>query len=290
VELCRLPLRGAGGEPIDFLQTINSHGVARLAPALADETAGTYRRSLRLGERVLPITMRAKSGEIVVESAGRVGKRDAELIGAMISRMFRLDDDLSPFYARIAGDERLKWAAAGGGRLLASPTVFEDVVKTICTTNCVWGATVRMTDALVQLGGGAFPEPSLLAKTPDAWYRDVAKMGYRGPYVKVIAADVASGKLDLETLLSGRGLTDEEVDERLRKLPGVGPYAAAHIAQLLGRHKRLILDSWTRPAYLRLTGKKTAKDRTIERAFAAYGDYAGLAFWLVLTHEWHEEL
>jgi 3-methyladenine DNA glycosylase/8-oxoguanine DNA glycosylase len=285
-----MPRKGAGGEPIDFFQTIGSHGVAHLAPAAVDVDARTYRRSLRVGERVIPVTMRADAGNLVIESPGKVGKRDAATIEAMVARMFRFDDDLSPFYAQIANDERLKWAARGGGRLLASPTVFEDVVKTICTTNCVWGATIRMTDALVERGGGAFPEPALLAKTPDAWYRDVAKMGYRGPYIKAIARDVASGKLDLETLLTARGLTDDEVEARLRELPGVGPYAAAHIAQLLGRHKKLILDSWTRPAYLRLAGKKTAKDRTIERAFASYGDYAGLAFWLVLTHEWHEDL
>jgi 3-methyladenine DNA glycosylase/8-oxoguanine DNA glycosylase len=289
VELCRLPLRGAGGEPIDFSRTIRSHGVAMLAPATHDESFKTYRRVLRLGERIVPITMREEAGEIVIESTIRLGKRDAAAAGAAVARMFRLDDDLAPFYARIADDEGLKWAATGSGRLLASPTVFEDVVKTICTTNCIWGATVRMTAALAQRGGGAFPEPALLAKTPAAWYRDVAKMGYRGPYIKTIARDVAAGRLDLEAFLPGRGLDDDEVEERLRELPGVGPYAAAHIMQLLGRHKRLVLDSWTRPTYLRIAGKKRAKDGSIERAFARYGRYAGLAFWLFVTHDWHAE-
>jgi 3-methyladenine DNA glycosylase/8-oxoguanine DNA glycosylase len=289
VELGRFPLRGAGGEPIEFSSTIGSHGVARLAPATIDETFTIYRRVLRLGERVVPITMREDAGAIVVESSIRLGKRDAARASAAVARMFRLDDNLAPFYARIAGDEALRWAASGAGRLLASPTVFEDVIKTICTTNCVWGATVRMTSALVALGGGAFPEPALLAKTPDAWYRDVAKMGYRGPYIKSIARDVAAGRLDLEAFLPGGGIDDDEVEERLRELPGIGPYAAAHVMQLLGRHKRLVLDSWTRPTYLRLAGKKRAKDRSIERAFARYGDYAGLAFWLFVTRDWHAE-
>ena len=282
-------MRGAGGEPIDFLRTINSHGVAHLAPAAVDQASGTYRRVLRAGARIVPIVMREEAGQIVVESTVKAGKRDTARIGAAIARMFRLDDNLAPFYARIANDEQLRWTTSGSGRLLASPTVFEDVVKTICTTNCVWGATIRMTNALVELGEGAFPEPAVLAKTPDSWYRDVAKMGYRGPYIKAIARDVAAGRLDLEALLSGRGRSDDEVEERLRALPGVGPYAAAHVMQLLGRHKRLVLDSWTRPTYLRLAGKKSAKDRTIERAFARYGEFAGLAFWLFLTQGWHGE-
>lgn len=271
------------------MRTTGSHGVAQLAPATLDETAKTYRRVLRLGERIVPITMREEGGHVVADSAIRLGKRDAARVSAAVARMFRLDDNLAPFYARIADDEGLRWAASGAGRLLASPTVFEDVVKTICTTNCVWGATVRMTSVLVERGGGAFPEPSLLAKTPDAWYRDVAKMGYRGPYIKQIARDVAAGRLDLEAFLPGRGLNDEEVEGRLRELPGVGPYAAAHVMQLLGRHKHLVLDSWTRPTYLRLAGKKRAKDSSIVRAFARYGDYAGLAFWLFVTRNWHVE-
>jgi hypothetical protein len=53
----------------------------------------------------------------------------------------------------------------------------------------------------------------------------------------------------------------------------------------LGRYSRLILDSWTRPKYARVNGRKAA-DRTIERRFRRYGDYAGLAFWLYLTRDW----
>ena len=163
----------------------------------------------------------------------------------------------------------LGWASGGAGRILASPTVFEDVVKTICTTNCAWSATVRMTTALVELGGGAFPEPELLAATPESWYRDVARMGYRGPYVRSIASDVAAGKLDLESLTDSARHSDEEAEEMLLALPGIGPYGAAHVMQLLGRHRLLVLDSWTRPTYLRLTGKKRAADSTIRaRLFA----------------------
>lgn len=233
--------------------------------------------------------MQEKTGSLVAASDAALAASDRKCIAAQIARMFRFGDDLSGFYRRIAEDPALAWAADGAGRLLASPTVFEDVVKTICTTNCSWSATVRMTTALVNHGGGAFPEPELLAATPESWFRDVARMGYRGPYVRAIARDVARGDLDLESLLPARGRSDEEVEAALLALPGIGPYAAAHVMQLLGRHRRLILDSWTRPAYLRLAKKKRAADKTITRAFARYGDYAGLAFWLFLTRDWLPE-
>jgi 3-methyladenine DNA glycosylase/8-oxoguanine DNA glycosylase len=283
-----MPLRGAGGEPISFPRTIHSHGCARLPPALVEDSPLVYRRAFRVGKRVAEVAMRGSDGKLLAETRVKLSPRDAAAIEAAIRRMFRFDADLSPFYARIAGDAGLAWAARGAGRILASPSVFEDVVKTICTTNCAWSATKRMTGALADRGGGAFPEPDVLAATPDSWFRDVARMGYRGPYVKTIARDVASSALDLEALRDARN-SDDDVEEKLLALPGIGPYGAAHVMQLLGRHRRLILDSWTRPKYCRVAGKKRAADSTIRRAFARYEEYAGLAFWLYLTRDWLDE-
>ena len=209
--VCELPLRGAGGEPVSFARTIHSHGCARLAPAELQDEPLEYRRSFRVGGRVVEIAMQERDGRLVAHAARKLRERDAEAIAKSIGRMFRLDDDLSPFYARIAEDEPLAWAAHGAGRMLASPSVFEDVIKTICTTNCAWSATIRMTQALSDLGGGAFPESEVLAGAPDAWYRDVARMGYRGAYVKAIARDVARRTLDLEALRD-REILDADVE------------------------------------------------------------------------------
>jgi len=176
--------------------------------------------------------------------------------------------------------------------MLRSPTVFEDVVKTICTTNCAWSGTVRMVTALVDnLGVAApggrhtFPRADAMAEAGDDFYRDVARAGYRGAYLRALADDVASGSLDLEELNDPK-LPVDEIEARLLALPGVGPYAAAHVMLTsLGRYSRLVLDSWTRPTYAKLTGRKAA-DKTIERKFRRYGDFAGLAFWLLLTRGW----
>jgi N-glycosylase/DNA lyase len=208
--------------------------------------------------------------------------------------MLRLGDDLSPFYAVAAADDDLSWAVSGAGRMLRSPTLYEDVVKTICTTNCAWGGTVRMTTALVTElgpqapgGGRAFPSPTVMAETDESFYRDVARAGYRGPYLRSLAASVAEGTTVLDELEDPE-LPDDEVAARLLALPGVGPYAAAHVmTTALGRYSRLILDSWTRPTYMRLAGaKRKLADKTIERRFKRYGPYAGLAFWLYLTKDW----
>jgi 3-methyladenine DNA glycosylase/8-oxoguanine DNA glycosylase len=130
-----------------------------------------------------------------------------------------------------------------------------------------------------------------MAEAGESFYRDVARAGYRGAYLRSLAADVASGELDLEALgrASRDELPDDEVAARLLALPGVGPYAAAHVMLLLGRYSRLVLDSWTRPKYAQLNGGRRTKDSTIERRFRRYGPWAGLAFWLLLTRDWVEE-
>ena len=298
--LAELPLRGAGGEPVDLWRTLVSHGFASLPPLVLDEEARTLELTIAVDGRTAR-TVRVEQGgrgRASLSVAGRapsVAKR-ARLV-EVVAHVLRLDEDLSDFYARLDGDAELSWAAAGAGRMLRSPSVFEDVVKTICTTNCTWSATERMVGALVdQLGAvdaatgrHAFPTPEAMAGADEAFYRDVARAGYRGAYLRALAETIAAGELDLEALSAQRspGLPDDEVAERLLALPGVGPYAAAHIMMLLGRYSRLILDSWTRPKYARLTNaRKTPLDRTIERRFRRYGRYAGLAFWLLLTRDW----
>jgi 3-methyladenine DNA glycosylase/8-oxoguanine DNA glycosylase len=158
------------------------------------------------------------------------------------------------------------------------------IVKTICTTNTAWSGTRKMTHALVDnLGveapGGrrTFPSAEAMAEANEQLYKDVIRAGYRGPYLKQLATDVAAGTLDLEEL-GDPELPDEEAYARLLPLPGVGPYAAAHIMLTsLGRYGRLVLDSWTRPTYVKLSGARGAlKGATIERASSVTGTGPGL--------------
>jgi len=300
-----LPLAGAGGEPVDLWRTIVSHGVADLPPNRIDEEARVLELTLPVaGAR--PRTVRVEQGarnRAVVTALGRPpSAAKADELLATVGHVLRLDEDLSEFYALLADDADLAWATAGAGRLLRSATVFEDVVKTICTTNCAWSATVRMVGALVEhLGepapgapragphGRTFPTPQAMAEAEESFYRDVVRAGYRGPYLHSLAGSVADGALDLEELRGDSGLSDDEVAGRLLALPGVGPYAAAHMMILLGRYRPLVLDSWTRPKYARLKGGRAAGDAAIERRFRRYGRYAGLAFWLFLTRDWVDD-
>jgi len=297
-----LPLRGAGGEPVDLWRTIVSHGVADLPPNSIDEDARTLETTVAV-PRGRPHTVVVHHGSGGRASlSGRSGAKSAAAVAA-VQHILRLDEDLSGFYDLARDDPDLSWVTHGAGRLIRSQTVFEDVVKTICTTNTSWGGTVRMVSAIVEhLGdaapgapaegplGHAFPSPAAMAEAPESFYRDVARAGYRGAYLRSLAESVASGDIDLEVLASSDpdALPDDEVAARLLALPGVGPYAAAHVMMLVGRYSRLVLDSWTRPKYASLNRRK-ATDAAIERRFRRYGRYSGLAFWLFLTRDWVAE-
>jgi 3-methyladenine DNA glycosylase/8-oxoguanine DNA glycosylase len=313
VTTLELELRAPGGEPVDLWRTLISHGFAGLSPTVLDEENRSLAFTIRVpGGRPRRVHVsegqrnRTRRDRARLDVLGpRPGPKVIRAVLDGAAQVLRLDQDLSPFYLRVGEDPDLAWAARGAGRMLRSPTVFEDVVKTVCTTNCAWSATVRMVDGLVTnlgdpaLGGdgplsNAFPSPAAMAQVPEAFYRDVVRAGYRGAYLAALATRVAEGELDLEAFATAtpEELPDAELEAELLALPGVGPYAAAHIMMTLGRHSRLILDSWTRPKYSRLVGRnknEPVPDRQIERRFRPYGEYAGLAFWLFVTRDWVED-
>ncbi|MEA2461674.1 MAG: hypothetical protein QOH90_1851 [Actinomycetota bacterium] len=297
---------GPGGEPIDLERTFLSHGVASLPPMKVDDAGADLEMTLSLTTgkpRTVRVTRRGKRA--LLEVTGRApGEKTATELLHKTKHVLRFDEDLSEFYALAQDDPELEWVGGGAGRMIRSASVFEEVVKTVLTTNCAWSATVRMVTALVaNLGepsigaakegweGRAFPTPAAVAGAGEPFFKEVVRAGYRGPYLIAVARSIVDGDLDLESLgrATSEELSDDELEQILLSLPGVGPYAAAHVMMMLGRYSRLILDSWTRPTYARLMGKKTVADVTIARRFRRYGRYAGLAFWLFLTKGWIAE-
>jgi 3-methyladenine DNA glycosylase/8-oxoguanine DNA glycosylase len=301
-----LPLIGAGGEPIDFVATINSHGVASLPPVRQNaELATELDITLRLADGTIR-TVHLARGEQETVAIDMCGDApfDAAQVERAVRHVLRLDQDLSDFYQAATEDPQLAWITGGYGRMMRCQSVFEEVIKTILTTNCNWSATVKMTERLVtELGepdpnlnweppfGRTFPTPAAMADRDEAFYREVIRAGYRAPHLVKLSTAVACGELDLESLGTALidELSDEELEKQLRALPGVGPYAAAHIMHMLGRCSRLVLDSWTRPTYARLIGVESIADAEIAERFAAYGMNAGLAFWLTVTKPWFDD-
>jgi 3-methyladenine DNA glycosylase/8-oxoguanine DNA glycosylase len=285
---------------VDLARTFNSHGFTELAPARLDVAAGGLELTLRPAgsrpRRVRVLPGRAGRASVQVLGGGKPSPRQEAALASGVRHVLRLDQDLSGFYRLARDDPDLEWVTSGAGRMVRSPTVFEDVVKTICTTNCSWALTRKMVEAMVSSLGepaagqtdpltNAFPSPAAMAAEPERFFRERVRAGYRSPYFVQLARSVASGQTDLESLANSAE-PDDEIERRLLELPGVGPYAAAHIMMTLGRNSRLILDSWTRPTYARAIAKRSVSDKAIARRFRRYEEHAGLAFWLFITRDW----
>ena len=278
-----------------FRRTVRSHGWYALLPFEFDSDTWTLTRVIDL-DNAKPVTITisdAKRG-VVVETSRAVGKRASEKIIADVRHMFRLDDDMNTFYQEMSHEPDFSWIATeGAGRLLRSPTVFEDLVKMMCTTNCSWALTEKMVGGLVNHlgresddGRKSFPTASAMAEKNEKFYRDKIRAGYRAPYLQELAQRVVAGELDVESWLTA-DLPHDQFMKELKRVKGVGNYAAENLLKLLGRYDGLALDSWTRAQFAKLrNGGRVASDKKIGRFYSHFKSWQGLALWCDMTRHW----
>jgi 3-methyladenine DNA glycosylase/8-oxoguanine DNA glycosylase len=277
-----------------FRHTIQSHGWYDLAPFEIDEGNLTlnYVFSHPVAMEPFRAAISETPGGLKIEySAVKVDKKKLE---AVVKHILRLDENLTGFYALIDGGAGLDWVTVSkAGRLLRSPTVFEDLIKTICTTNCFWALTRKMVSNLVEKLGEptsnglrAFPTAEAMAAMPAEFYRDEIKAGYRSPYFVELTEAVAAGKLDPESWLFS-DLPTTELKKEMKKVKGVGDYAAENLLKLVGRYDGLALDSWLRGEfYKKHNREKICSDKKIEKHYKKFGDWKGLAIWCDMTERW----
>ena len=270
-----------------FRATVYSHGWSELAPFALDEDAWRLSYVFSDGRRSVPGVIFEERGRLRVELAN--GSIKDERIVADVRHLLRLDDDLDDFYSSISNDERMAWMAHHrAGRLVRSPTVWEDLVKTMCTTNCSWGLTKSMVRNLVDKVGTnqAFPTAAAMAAMDEAFYREEIRAGYRSPYFVELAQKVAAGDLDPQTWFAS-DMPTPELKKEMKKVKGVGDYAAENLLKLVGRYDGLALDSFLRGQFYKTHNKeKVCPDKKIERHYKKYGQWRGLVIWCDMTERW----
>ncbi len=279
----------------NFKTAVYSHGWCQLLPFEIDTER--WRLSyVFTGERPLSAVMHESNGKVEIEVSGdKISPAEEGKILRDARHILRLDDDLRGFYRVTKKEKRLAWVARlAGGRLLRSPTVFEDLVKTLCTTNCSWALTKIMVRNLVEKlgqegadGKRAFPTPEAMAKATEDFYRSEIRAGYRSPFFVEMAERVASGKLDPEAWLHS-DLPTKELKKEMKRVKGVGDYAAENLLKLVGRYDGLALDSFLRGEfYKRHNNAQVCSDKEIEAFYEKFGAWRGLAIWCDMTEKWH---
>jgi len=273
-------------QPFKFLSVVNSHGWIQLAPFRFQNNTVYYADRLS-ADRVIEYRISDASDGVQIET-DKLNRTEQSEVKEKISWMFGLDQDFSPFYKAARKEPKLRHSQKlARGRVLRSPTFFEDVIKTILTTNTLWAATIRMTSNLIASFGDplpgtdfkAFPTPERIAASSPELLREAVRVGYRAPAIHELASRVASRELDVESFKAST-LPTLELRKELMKIRGVGPYAAANLLMILGRHDFIPIDSWALKVVSHewYRGKPiTAKQ--VEKRFEKWGEYQGLAFW-----------
>ncbi|MFM9995831.1 MAG: hypothetical protein ACKVU4_08525 [Phycisphaerales bacterium] len=282
--------------PRDFVLARDycSYGYFLLWPNRWDPKSRAFSRVLDLADGPATLAVRQEGdngrigsgrGRALLIMADR-GLNRAERAEAtrLLARMLRLDEDHGVIRGFHKADPRYR--RSGRGRLMRSPTMFEDVIKTVTSCNVTWPSTVTMNRRLCEVvgRGGAFPDARRLARARAGTLRARCRVGYRDARIIELSRMFASGELDA-AWFEDPATSDDAVHDALVELPGIGPYAAANIMQLLGRYSRLPVDTETvRHAKLVLgfRGPTRRIMKAVHRHYAPFGTHAFRSYWLEL--------
>ncbi len=286
----------AAPQSFSFRQTLFSHGWSQLLPFEVESETPQIEYVFTGANLTKPVSaiISEADGRLRIEIAeSRISQKAQDKIRRDVRRILRLDDDLQGFYDAARTEQRLFWIAENNaGRMLRSPTVYEDLVKTICTTNCSWALTKKMTANLVEKLGAAaengkraFPTAEAMADVSENFYKTEIRAGYRSNYFAELANKTANGIINPESWLNS-DLPTKELKKEMKSVKGVGDYAAENLLKLVGRYDGLALDSWLRAQfYKKHNNGEVCADREIENFYKPFGDWRGLVIWCDMSKQ-----
>ncbi len=278
-------LRLASPPRYSLERVVRAHGWWNLPPFRWNEDTGVIATAAELNGHPTDLSISQSSPRrIQIEWTGPTTEK---LIAAVVTRMLMLDTDFTEFQRRCQTRKRLRHVDDEGlGRMLRSPTLWEDIVKVLCTTNVNWGGTRGMSERLVKAFGArsprghrCFPTPERLAKRRPTTLAKRARLGYRCNTLSEIARAVVTGDLDL-SLWEDPHTSTSELQDRIMRIKGLGPYAAASILALVERYDFLPVDSafMRRVTTTHFKGERPTRARA-ERIYRSWGRWKYLAYW-----------
>ncbi|MBL4590968.1 MAG: hypothetical protein JKY96_03305 [Phycisphaerales bacterium] len=278
--------------PSDFnlARDVCSYGYFLLAPNRWDVESQSFSRVLELIDGPSSCAMdQQPDGSVRAKFDRRLSREEQFIARKQIIRMFSLDVDTKTIRAFHKVDPR--WEKSGRGRVFRSPDVFEDVIKTVTSCNVTWPSTINMNRRLCQVCGRksesgfrGFPSAKKLARTRLGTLRGRCRVGYRDQRIIDLAKLFTKGAVN-PAWLEDPNNSDDDVFAFLLTLPGIGPYAAGNIMQLLGRYSRLALDTESLrhgKAVLKMTGTDNAIMKQLASHYDQFGDHKFRSYWFEL--------
>ena len=273
-----------------FKRDVCSYGYFLLMPNVWSPTAETLTRPLHLegGGATFVISQKAGKGSDLIAKADRaLSRAESAEAKRRIRRMLSLDDDGVRAFHTI--DPR--WKRSGRGRLFRSPTLFEDIIKTVTSCNVAWTSTIRMNERFCEVINPAFPTDRQLARRKPGTIRARCGVGYRDARMVELAKMSVRGEID-EAWYEDPNTSDEDIHEALLLLPGIGPYAAANVMQLLGRYSHVPCDTETvrhAKSVLGMSGTDRQIEKKIRAHYEPFGEHKFRSYWFELWDFYEEK-
>ncbi|WP_194165677.1 DNA-3-methyladenine glycosylase [Oceanobacillus sp. CFH 90083] len=279
-------------EKFNFSATTTDHGWYLLPPFHHNDNRQTLSRVEELSTgKIVMLHIKQDNDKLIVETDDKktLTSKESEEVIRKVTWMFRLDEDFSAFYKMCDDNgDMQKIVTESRGRLLRSPSIFEDIVKTILTTNTTWSRTISMTTHFVTLLGErysddselfAFPTPEAVLRKDKHFLNDTVKLGYRSEYIYELAQNLCNGVYDLDALKKTE-IPTEDIVHQMREIKGVGPYALSIILMLLGRYDFLPVDSeFKKHVKNKYFAGKLPPKKQLQQLYKEWGDYKFLAYW-----------
>jgi 3-methyladenine DNA glycosylase/8-oxoguanine DNA glycosylase len=266
----------------NFKETILSHGWVFLRPFHWDDKESELNLKVKVGaSKTVELEIGNKNEYLIVNgktSNESLSAKDKNEVKNIIRHIFRLDEDFNGFYEICKNEPSLEFVyRTKSGRLLRSATIFEDVIKTICTTNCSWSNTKMMVSNLCDLEGGCFPLPETILKTGIKKLQKNCRVGYRGKPIYEFSKAVVKGEFKPRSLLVGKDVG--QIKKTLISFNGIGKYSVNHILMLLGHYSEIPVDSEV-TSYIcdsHFNGDKI-NEKDIVDLFEKYGEWKFLVY------------
>lgn len=268
--------------PFSLKLTALSHGWVNLQPFTWDGTQLSWiQRGKRRAYRVNVIQKSKNLLSITTQASPALDFEERSVLRQTVIRILNLNLDLRDFsvLARKLDKRVARFLSAGGGRLLRGASTFEDLVKTLCTTNASWAHTTNQVENLIRhygqegTEGHAFPAVEDFKKVGERDLREKCRMGYRAAYL-----------LNLIKKCHGSSTNQGDDGNSLLKnrLLGFGPYAIAHSKVLLNDFSEIPWDSevsgYVRE-YLRIRKDTEQKAKNaLDKRLSQWGSWKFLAF------------
>jgi N-glycosylase/DNA lyase len=266
----------------DLSMTCHAHGWMNLAPFRWNADSKTLHFSIFVDDAPIDIETCQIGGKIAASliSHLKLSEDQIDFAKKMIVRSLDLNastDALLEIAERV-GQNYVDIIKKGAGRLLHSPTLWEDAAKTLFTTNCTWNLTQKMCDAVCSerfskaapSGSFPFPPPQTIAEYTPEQIRKLMPIGYRAEYLIPLAQRFKEDPF--LSAIETNGYNYKTADKLVRSLRGFGDYGVAHLLILSGYFNEIPIDTVV-VSYLKQNHRVRKPKSFIDRTYRKWKEY-----------------